>query len=474
MHRTISREPSLRRELLLRLWAPLAGVLVAGAAVAFALAVHFGNVVHDRWLLDSALTLATQVRSEGSGPTLDLPRSAVEMFEWDSLDRIYEQVTSPQHGRVFGNADLPPPPTELVPNEPVYYDAFVAGNPVRVVAIVVADPRAPSNAFTVQVAETKRKRQALVAEIMLVLLPVQAVILAVAGAFIWYAVTSSLRRLDRLAHELRGYDADGFAPLKALHDAPSEVKPLALAIDGLIRKLSEARGAQQRFIANAAHQLRTPLATLQVQTERALRETNPELHAEALRHLLKAVTRMRRVAQQLLTFTRSDATIAPALAMSRVDLAELARETLEQWADAAVDRDMDLGYDAPETSVEIEGEPQLLRELVGNLVDNAIRYGRRGGMVTLGIVPDPFVLYVQDDGPGIAPSERERVVEAFYRSPDAGGDGSGLGLAIAREIAARHGAELTIEQAQPCGTRVSVRFVQPMSRVPARATENAG
>jgi two-component system sensor histidine kinase TctE len=451
-------EPSLRRRLLTRLWVPLAALLVAGALLSFGLAYHFGNVVHDRWLLDSAMTLATQLRAETGRISLDLPASAVEMFEWDSVDRIYEDVTSPAGRRLFGNAAFPAAPAQLVPNEPRYYDATIEGNPVRVVAVATPSPLDASKLVTIQVAETKRKRQALVWEIILVVVPLQALILLLAGAFIWFAVTTSLSSLDEIALRLRSYQAEHLAPVRNADDAPLEIKPLVLALNRLIGKLSESRTAQQRFVANAAHQLRTPLTTLQVQTERALRETNPERHSEALKHMLTAVTRMRHLTRQLLTLTRSDGTSASTLTMVDVDLAELARNELERWADAAVEHNVDLGYEGPETGAAVRGEPQLLRELIGNLVDNAIRYGRRGGEVTLRVRESPPTLFVDDDGPGIAASERERVLEPFYRAPQSAGDGCGLGLAIASEIAARHGARLNIEKHTPAGTRVEVVF----------------
>jgi two-component system sensor histidine kinase TctE len=449
---------SLRRRLLARLWIPLTGVLLAGALLAFVIAFHFGNVVHDRWLLDSAMTLATQLRANTGGVSLELPPSAVEMFEWDAVDRIYEEVTY-SNGRVlFGNAAFPASPSNLAPNEPRYYDAEMGGNPVRVVAIAVASPVDATKTITIQVAETKKKREALVWEIILLLVPLQIGILVVAAAFIWFAVTSSLSSLDEIATRLSGYEPDGLLPVRDVQRVPSEVKPLIFAINGLINRMSEARGSQQRFVANAAHQLRTPLAALQVQTERALRETNPERHAEALMHVLKAVTRMRHLTQQLLTLTRSDPSAASTLVMADIDLAQLARDELERWADAAVQRNIDLGYDGPEGGAAVRGERQLLRELIGNLVDNAIRYGRAGGEVTLGVRPNPTTIFVEDDGPGIAAAERQRVLDPFYRSPQSVGDGCGLGLTIAREIAARHGARLQVVDRDPEGTRIEVVF----------------
>jgi len=453
----VSADHSLRRRLLVRLWLPLASVFLAGALLSFEVAVHFGNVVHDRWLLDSAMTLATQLRSTPTGSTIDLPRSAVEMFEWDRVDRIYEEVQSSGGRTLFGNGEIPAPADAPAINQPRYYDGMIGGNAVRVVAIVAAPRGSASGAVTIRVAETMKKRQALIREIMWLLVPLQATILFVAGAIIWLAVHSSLSGVDEIAVRLRRYDPESLVPVRDVDGAPSEIRPLVVAINGLIRRLAEARGLQRRFVANAAHQLRTPLAALQVQTERALRETNPEHHADALAHVLAAVTRMRRVTQQMLVLTRSDAT-ANTLAMTDVDLADVAREELERWADAAVDRNIDLGYEGAESGPTARGEPGLLHELIGNLVDNAIRYGDEGGEVTVSVHANPTRISVQDNGPGIASTERTRVLDPFYRPPTSTGNGSGLGLTIAREIAARHGARIEIAGRAPRGTRIDVVF----------------
>ena len=453
-----SSQHSLRKRLLTRLWIPLITLLLGGALASFGLAYHFGNTVHDRWLLDSAMTLGTQLHADTGRLTLELPQSAVEMFEWDSVDRIYEEVISPSGRRLFGNAVFPTAPAMLAPNEPQYYDSTIDGNPVRIVAIAVHSPADPAKTVTIQVAETKKKRESLVREIMLLVVPLQVLILVVAGAFIWFAVTSSLASLDSLAARIGEFEPENLVPLHDLDRAPSEVRPLILAINGLIKKVSDGRGAQQRFVANAAHQLRTPLAALQVQAERALRETDPDHHREALSHVLSAATRMRHLTQQMLTLTRSDPSSATMLAMTDIDLAALVRSEVERWADAAIARSIDLGYEGPESGPMVRGEPQLLRELIGNLVDNAIRYGRVHGEVTVGVRASPNALFVEDDGPGITPADRERVLEAFFRPAQSEGNGCGLGLSIAKEIAARHGAELRIGDRPPAGTRVEVLF----------------
>ena len=238
------------------------------------------------------------------------------------------------------------------------------------------------------------------------------------------------------------------------------MRPLLSALHNLVGKLGEAQASQQRFIANASHQLRTPLAALQVQAERALREPDPVKHLAALESVLKTMTRLRHLSHQLLMLARSEPVGNSGLVLRRLDLATLARAELEQWTDAALMQGADLGYDGPSSGVTVDGEPQLLRELIGNLVDNAIRYGGHGARITLGLhdAPRP-VLTVDDDGPGIPETERALVVERFYRRSQSPGEGTGLGLAIAREIAARHGADLRIDAAPGgCGTRFTVTF----------------
>ncbi len=452
-------EQSLRRRLLTRLWLPLFGVFLLGSFLSAGLAVHFGNVVHDRWLLDSAMALGTQLQSGGGGPRLTLSPSAVEMFEWDSVDRIYEDVVSADGEHLFGNAVFPPLPPGSLLDVPHYYDGTIGGRPVRIVTVTVPGPPPDSKAVTIRVAETMKKREVLVREIIMMIVPLQATILLLAGTFIWFAVTSSLATLDDTASRLRRYKPEGLVPLHEVEGVPSEVKPLIVAINQLIGKLAEAREAQQRFVANAAHQLRTPLATLQVQTERALRETDRKRHGEALADVVKAVSRMRHLTQQLLTLSRSDPSSAGMLRMEGVDLAQLVRAELERWTDLAIERDIDLGYDGPENGVIVAGEHRLLAELLGNLVDNAIQYGGRGGKITVGITRDPVMLSIDDDGPGIPQTEREHVFEPFYRTRDSAAGGCGLGLTIAREIAARHGARLAIvDPLRARGTRVEVMF----------------
>ncbi|TMS58149.1 sensor histidine kinase [Imbroritus primus] len=466
MRRLLPRN-SLRSRLLGDLWKPLFCLLLLGAVAVFFLARHIGSSVYDRWLYDSAMTLAEQVRVEDGKAVLDLPKQAVEMFEWDQVDRIFSDVRSRRYGLIFRNSDLPPPPEELQPGQSRIFPHWVKGHAARVVAVAVPNPADPADVLVIQVAETMLKRNTLATDILVLVVPVLVVLALLVGIVVWRAVATGVRAVDQVVERLDSYGPDRLLPVGEITNAPAEVRPLLNAINQLIRRLSDLQDTQRRFIANAAHQLRTPLATLQVQTERALREPDAARHGQALSRVLKAVTRSRHLAHQLLMLARSEQSGEKALQMQEVDLAVLARDELERWIDSALQQHVDIGYDGPESGVEVYGEPVLLRELIGNLVDNAIRYGsvrddgRRGGAVTLRLQVQPIMLVVEDDGPGIPPSERTLVLERFYRRRGAGGQGCGLGLSIAREIAQRHGARLVItDPPQGMGARVEIRFAR--------------
>lgn len=450
---------SLYRRLIIRLWLPLTVVLLLGAVGAFAAARHIGAFVHDRWLYDSAMSLAQQIKPGEGKAVLEISSSALEMFEWDTVDHVFEQVHSQKNGALFGNAQIPLPSATLSLYHPYFYNATIAGYPARIVAVALRNPAETDDVLTVQVAETTLKRQELIVEILLVMVPLQLCILVCAGFATWLAVKSSLRVLDKVAANLFEHDLDTLVSTTRIDDAPGEIRPLLKSINHLIANLTEARETQRRFIANAAHQLRTPLATLQVQTERALREVDPLRHRKALKHVKVALDRLQHLTRQLLTLARSEQSAAAASEMAEIDLVQLARDELESWLDAADAQEMDLGLEAPTGPVLIAAEPHLLRELIGNLVDNAIKYGSRGGQVTVAISTGPVSLQVDNDGEPIPAEERTMVLERFYRRAGTPGEGCGLGLAIAQEIARRHHASLIITQTpNRVGTRVAVLF----------------
>jgi two-component system sensor histidine kinase TctE len=243
--------------------------------------------------------------------------------------------------------------------------------------------------------------------------------------------------------------------------APQEVQPLIHAMNELFERLSDALSAQQRFIADAAHQLRTPVAGIKTQTELALRMRDPAERQLALQQLHTATVNLSRLIHQLLALARSEPGAQSAHALERIDLTREMREATSEWVPKALQRNIDLGFEEPEQPVWVRGNAFLLRELLGNLLDNAIRYSPADGRVTVRMLREAndAVLRVEDNGPGIPSDQRGRVFERFYRVLDSTTDGCGLGLAIVREIARGHGATVALESgANGSGTVVLVRF----------------
>ena len=243
--------------------------------------------------------------------------------------------------------------------------------------------------------------------------------------------------------------------------APEEVQPLIHAMNELLRRLSLVLSAQQRFVADAAHQLRTPVAGIKTQTELALRLTDPAQQQQVLHQLHTATTRLSRLIHQLLALARTEPGAQAAHAMQPTDLGREMREAASEWVPKALQGNIDLGFEGPDEPLMVRGNAILLREMLGNLLDNAIRYSPPGSRVTVQVARrgTEVVLQVEDNGAGIPQDERERVFERFYRLLGTDADGCGLGLAIVREVAQAHGADVSLDSgAGGRGTAVRVRF----------------
>ena len=273
---------------------------------------------------------------------------------------------------------------------------------------------------------------------------------------VWFGVKRGLQPLARLSDEIKARSAGDLRPIDAA-GAPEEARPLVGALNGLLGEVSAASRKQQRFLADAAHQLRTPLAGLQTHTELALAQPMPEACRAQLEQVHRATIRTARLANQLLALARAEPGARSANA--DLDLKNIAGGEADAWVRQAVSRDIDLGFELE--SARVDGDAFLLREALSNLVHNALEYSPRGGRVTVrtGRRNGHAFLEVEDDGPGIAPAERGRVLERFYRVPGTPGTGSGLGLAIVREIAAGHGASRCHRRFGPAGgCRVGITF----------------
>nr|WP_262919077.1 sensor histidine kinase [Stenotrophomonas maltophilia] len=450
----------MRGLLLRRLWLPLLVLLLCSAVGSFALARFYAGQVYDRWLLDSAMSLSELVTVQDGRASIEITPAVSRMFSWDTADEVHGEVVDAEGGRLYG--DLPealPRPAIAAGNDDdaIYYDARVRGQAVRMVEVVVS--AGPGHDIRLRVAETLRKRHRLERKLLLTSVPFQAAILALAAWLAWSGTGAAARHANLVARKLASPRPDPLAPLDPAQEAPRELWPAVEAYNALLQRLDAMQDAQRRFVSNAAHQLRTPLAAMQVELESSLRQHDPQAQQLALSGTLAGLARLQHLVNQLLMLSRSEDPHGSALPLQPMDLAALARGVVERYADRALAAGVDLGYEGPDDGVQVQGDPQLLREALGNLLDNALRYGAVPGVITLGVRQEAegVQAWVDDDGAGIAEAERTRVTERFYRASSEG-DGCGLGLAIVAEIAQRHGAILMIDTAPIGGARVGLRF----------------
>jgi two-component system sensor histidine kinase TctE len=358
-----------------------------------------------------------------------------------------------------GNRDIPAPPDLAAAHlQPVYFDSAMRGLKVRIVSMAMAPKNSPEEVI-VQVAETLNKRRGMTAEILAAVLVPQLLLVLVGGLHVSAGINRGLRPLHALTREIAQRSPRDLAPIPDKR-VPLEVRSLTHTINGLLGRLSTAMATQQRFIANAAHQFRTPVAGLKVQVERTLREPDIELQRTAMEQIRSSAERISRLTSQLLALARSEATLDAQASFRRIELTELAREVCLEWAPRGLRGGVELGFDAGVGPLFVTGDANLLRELLHNLLENALLYGAAGGQieVRLAACPEPE-LRVENDGCPIPRSERERVFERFYRVAGTPGDGCGLGLAIVKEIADLHQAQVRIGRRNRAGgTRIQVRF----------------
>jgi len=433
-------------------------VLVLSAIVAWRVASDFVEVAYDRQLYDSALDIARQLRYQGGKLAADMPPAALEMLSLGEIDRVFFEVRSPAGDFVLGSRGLPAPPPGQV-RSPLYYDGLYQGQRLRLVALEVpVDPDDERAAAMILVGETLVERQFLANEILAAVAIPQALLMALAILSVYMGVGNGLRPLDRLRAQLARRSHRDLAPIDEPR-TPREVRPLVHAINEMMGRLEDSLEAQRRFVADAAHQLRTPLAGLKTHAELALRETGTAEMRARIEALMHATDRSAHLASQLLALARAEPGAAHDRVQQPVDLASLARDLAAEWVPRALERSVDLGYSGPGGGVTVRGDAVLLREMLANLIDNAIRYGRNGARATVAIEAsaDEVRAIVEDDGPGIPVAERERVFERFQRLAESGPEGCGLGLAIVREIALGHGGRVEIvDPAHGAGTRIVV------------------
>ncbi|HKT72417.1 MAG TPA: sensor histidine kinase N-terminal domain-containing protein [Steroidobacteraceae bacterium] len=448
---------SLRVGLVARLGVVLVVVLSLDALACYFTALYFANLVYDRWLVDSTRSLAQIVRAEGGRIEFDPPRAALQVFQFDEVDRTYFKVSSASRGFLAGEAQLPDEPVPPVGGTRLSY-ATLNGTRLRLVSTRVA-PATTHDTVQVSVAESLIKRNTLTGDILVAMVAPQVALLALALPLAWFGVARGLKPLTDLAAQIESRDQNNLAPVPQV-GLPLEAHVLVARINELLARLQNAMWAQKRFVADAAHQLRTPLAGVLLQVERAQRATDKAGQTAAFRALHLSIERAARLVGQLLALARTDPEAASSIEFKATDLTSLAREVGEEWVPRALEKDVDFGLVVPEQRVVVKADGRLLREMLSNLIDNALRYGRPAGRATVIVEGGTHpALSVQDDGPGIPESERTRIFERFYRLPEAQGEGCGLGLSIVEEIARIHGCSIAVTAgSDQRGSRFTVTF----------------
>jgi two-component system, OmpR family, sensor histidine kinase TctE len=454
---TTENEPTPQRslfgEILDWMLAPLLLLWPMSIAVTYLVAQSIANTPFDRALESSAAVLAQQVRESAGRVSVQLPIPAREILRADEADLVFYQVLGTRGEFLVGDRDLPLPPDDepIQPGSVRIRDDRISGNDIRVASMYVeVKQQGISKQVLVQVAETLDKRSQLANDIIKGVIIPQFVILPVAVILVWFGLARGLAPLTDLQYRIRNRKPDDTSPIDA-KVAPQEIMPLVASFNDLLKRLDESVSVQKRFIADAAHQMKTPLAGLRMQAELAMREQNPEQLRRSLAQIAESSERATHLVSQLLALARTENQRVKGLSDDRIDLSALARNVVSEALNAAWNKDIDLGYEGPDDSTPlwIHGQSLMLKEMLSNLVDNAIRYTPNFGHVTVRVglsasADDTLVLEVEDSGPGIPPCERERVLERFYRVLGNTAEGSGLGLAIVKEIVDQHEGQLDI------------------------------
>ncbi|MDA5194413.1 sensor histidine kinase [Govanella unica] len=434
---------SIRRTLLIWLLLPLITLLAGDGVNAYFTGLHIANTVYDRALYDSVLTLGVLVRSNDGEVSVDLPAVARRMLEVDPLDKVYYSVHSMDGETLAGTSALPAlmdhMPTSAAP---IYYDSLYNGQTIRIAAAKITPQGDGLQSVIVQVAETRKKRQVMTGEILRQSILPLAIYLILSLIVVLIAVKHALKPLQRISEAVDRRTAIDLQPL-FVSNAPIEIRSLITAFNNLMKRFESSFALQKRFVANAAHQLRTPVAGMRAIIEAEIMDVPPEQVPPALAQLHHSILRTSRLVTQLLTLSRAE----PGIPVTHVavDMSAVLAATVQDHQNLASEKNITLTTTI-ESNLIVLADPVMLGEMISNLIDNAIRYSPQGTTIVIQLerTEKTVELKITDEGQGIHERERDKVFERFYRSSNTRQDGSGLGLAIVREIAEAHGAQVSL------------------------------
>ncbi|MFZ6654436.1 sensor histidine kinase [Undibacterium sp. TJN19] len=431
---------SIRLRLLKWLIAPLLVTNILGAVLIYRLAWEPANAAFDEGLTDTAWALVPRLKLVSADVAIDLPPQAEQVLRVGHFDPIYFIVRNTEGKTIAGDADFPTLRTTERLDEPIAYDAVMRNGGIRVISLKTMVSGKP---VFIGVAETLRRRNNIRSDIFIALLLMEGLLAGMSATIVWFAVAKGLSPLKKMRADLDSRSYDDLSLIDVKHIA-FELQPLVLALNDLLTRVQIGAAAQRDFVANVAHQLRTPLAGLKMQIEwLQQRYVSEEETSHSIKLMMSSTERLIRQTNQFLSLARAEPSQFDQAHLEKLALNKLVEDAIQHFIEEADKKNIDLGFDLHAS--EIMGNRFLLRDLIDNLIDNAIRYTPANGTITVSCLStgDRVILKVEDSGPGIAQSEQQLIFNRFYRISDQS-NGSGLGLSIVRDIANDHKAGINV------------------------------
>jgi len=460
---------SIRRQMQVWLMTPLLILLIVSAVCSYLLAMYLSREAYDKSLLNSMDSIASRlVEKNGTIEMEQLPRRAMQLLTHDNKDEFIFEVYTDDGKLLSKDQGLPKPPLAVPPGEMAGMRYEIVDNQVyRVASVNICVPEYKAGKIVIQAGETLNSRKEYRRKLLLGIVIPQMILLSLAVLAVWISIEKGIKPLRTISELVRRRAPTDLSPIHE-ENAPSEVKSFLTALNGLFLRISADVEKQHRFAANAAHQLRTPLAGLKTYIEIMGKSTKDPEQQKMLDQMNEAIDRIIRTVQQLLSLSRAEQGETLFGKYDLIDLNTVVEAALTDVVPESLASNIELDLDTPEQPVRVRGDAISLKELTTNLLENAIKYNNPGGHVSVHVSNgDKVKLTVEDDGRGIPPEERSRVFERFYRisaAQNAEITGSGLGLSIVSEIARIHGATVTCDSGKnDKGTKFTVTFPKPLS-----------
>lgn len=445
------KNKTLLGKILIWMFGPLFLLWSIGIVITYFIAQNIANAPYDRTLTDHLRMLKYEIEQQDVRRGVELSPSALTILSGENGQPARWQIRDANGDSLAGNANIPLPDNWAYEKDKFkFHNETMDGQSVRV-AYVWGGSDQQGESFLTLVAEPNDRRGVLQQEILTGMLTPQLIVLPLAALLAGLGLTQGLEPLNLLQERIRARRATDLSPISE-DLAPAEISPLVTAMNELLGQLAASTETQRRFVSNAAHQLKTPLAGMRTQAELALREKDPEKMDESLKQLVKGAQRATRLVNQLLALTRAEHSGNPGLfVLEKIELNGFVERQTRQRVESAMKAHVDLGFEPFDQPIWMQGHSLMLAELLYNLIDNALLYTPAGGWATVRVTADETTasIEVEDSGQGIAPQHRERVFDRFYRVWGNSADGSGLGLSIVKEIADQHHARVELLDPPP-------------------------